>query len=78
MTVLLKLLIIASVVGILRSSGRFRNMSREFDEAALTSLRRIFSATEEAGYPAETILLLIAFTAVILTVTMAATGAFGQ
>jgi hypothetical protein len=52
MSVLLKLLIVVAVVSILRSSERFRSMSRDLDEAALDSLQKIMRASEECGYPA--------------------------
>ena len=78
MVVLLKLLIVVAVVGILRSSEKFRTMSREFDEAAFVSLKRIMRATEESGYPPKTILLLIAMTVITLMAMMASSGAFGR
>ena len=59
MIVLLKLLIVVAVVGLLRSSEKFRRISQEFDEAALVSLQRLVRASEESGYPPETVPLLI-------------------
>jgi hypothetical protein len=40
-------------------------MSREFDESAAVSLKRMMRATEESGYPPETIPFLIVLTTVI-------------
>ena len=78
MIVLLKLLVIVSVVAVLRSSEKFRTMSRELDEAALVSLRKIVRATEESGYPPEMIPLLIALSTVSFIAMMAASGLFGR
>jgi hypothetical protein len=65
MVVLWKLLIVAAVVGLLHTSEKFRTMSREFDESAAVSLKRMMRATEESGYPPETIPFLIVLTTVI-------------
>ena len=78
MIVLLKLLVVVSVVCILRSSEKFRTMSRELDEAALVSLQRIIYATEEAGYPAEMIPLLIALSTIAFIAMMTASELFGR
>ena len=78
MIVLLKLLIVVAVVSILRSSERFRTMSAELDESALASLRRLMLATEESGYPRETIPLLIAFSTITFIAMMMASGLFGR
>jgi hypothetical protein len=72
MSILLKLVIAVAVVGLLRCSQKFREMSRELDEAVFHSLKRIMHVTEESGYPRETILLLIVLTAVAV---LAMTGA---
>jgi hypothetical protein len=76
MIVLLKILIVVAVVGVLRSSERFRAMSTELDEAALASLRKLMLATEECGYPRETIPLLIAFSTITFIAMMMASGLF--
>src|SRR5262245_25049485 len=76
--VLLKLLIVVAVVGLLRSSERFRSMSTELDEAALASLRKLMLATEESGYPRETIPLLIAFSTITFIAMMVASGLFSR
>jgi hypothetical protein len=78
MMVLLKLLIVLAVVCLLRSSEKFRKMSSELDEAALVSLKRIMHATEESGYPPETVPLLIAFTTITFIAMMTASGLFGH
>ena len=74
MFVLLKLLIVVAVVSILRSSERFRAMSQELDEAALDSLQKIMRASEESGYPAELIPLMIALSAVMFMAMLAGLG----
>ena len=78
MIVLLKLLVVASVVSILRSFEKFRTMSRELDEAALFSLQRIVRATEESGYPAQMIPLLIALSTITFIAMMTASGLFSR
>lgn len=78
MIVLLKLLIVVAVVSILRSSESFRRMSAELDEAAVISLKKIMRATEESGYPPETIPLLIALTTIAVMAAMSASGFFGR
>ena len=74
MNVLLKLLIVVAVVSILRSSQKFRTMSRELDQAALDSLQKIMRASEESGYPAELIPLMIALSTVMFMAMMAGLG----
>lgn len=71
MIVLLKLLIVVAVVNLVRSSEKFRVMSREFDEAALGSLRSIMRVSEESGYAPGTIPLLIALSAIMFMAMMA-------
>lgn len=78
MIVLLKLLIVIAVVGLLRSSEKFRTMSREFDEAALVSLQRMMHATEESGYPPATIPVLIALSTITFIAMMSASGFFSR
>ena len=78
MVVFLKLLIIVAVVGLLRSSEKFKEMSRELDEAALVSLKRIMRATEESGYPPETVLVLIGLTVIAFMAITSAAGTFGR
>jgi hypothetical protein len=74
MNVLLKLLIVVAVVSILRSSQRFRTMSRELDQSALDSLQKIMRASEESGYPAELIPLMIALSTIMFMAMMAGLG----
>lgn len=78
MIVLLKLLIVAAVVSVLRSSESFRRMSAELDEAAVVSLKKIMRATEESGYPPEVIPLLIALSTIAVMAAMSASGLFGR
>ena len=78
MIVLLKLLIVVAVVGLLRSSEKFRRMSQEFDEAALVSLQRLVRASEESGYPPETVPLLIALSTITFIAMMIASGFFNH
>lgn len=61
--ILSKLLIAISIAGLLRCSQTFRNRSRETDEQVLAALKRIMHATEDCGYPAHTVPLLIILTA---------------
>ena len=63
MDVLAKLLIITAVLGLLRSSSKFRSMSREIDEQAFAAMKRLMVATEECGYPPQLIPLLMLLTA---------------
>ena len=51
MIVFLKILIVVAVVGLLRSSVWFRSMSRELDESAYSSIKKLMSVSEEYGYP---------------------------
>jgi hypothetical protein len=60
---LAKILMVISLVGILRTSGRFQSMSRELDEKAFAALNRIMNATEECGYPRSLIPVLMLLTA---------------
>jgi hypothetical protein len=78
MTIFLKLLMTLSVVGILRSSQRFRDMSQDLDEAAYASIRKIMRASEECGYPPETLPVLMMLTALLLTLSMAFTKLFAH
>jgi len=74
MNVLLKLLIVMAVVSILRSSQKFRTMSRELDQAALDSLQKIMRASEESGFPAELVPIMIALSTVMFMAMMAGLG----
>ena len=78
MAIFLKLLITVSVVGILRSSQRFRDMSQDLDEAAYASIRKIMLASEECGYPPETLPVLMMLTALLLTLSMTFTKLFAH
>ena len=76
MLILTKLLIIVAAVGLLRSSPAIQNMSRDLDEQAFAALRRIMRATEECGYPAPLIPLLILLTALSFMLSMYFTGLY--
>ncbi len=76
MDVFIKLVIIAAVVGILRSFQSFRSMSRELDERAFTALKRIMHATEECGYPPQLVPLLMLLTALSFMLSMYVTTAY--
>jgi len=73
-----KLLMAISLVGLLRTSARFRSMSRELDELAFAALKRIMNTTEEYGYPRELIPLLILLTALSFMLSMYFTAAGGR
>jgi hypothetical protein len=75
---LTKLLIIVAAVGLLRSSPAIQTMSREMDEQAFAALRRIMRATEECGYPASLIPLLILLTAFSFMLSMYVTGLYAR
>jgi len=75
---LAKILLVVAVVGILRSSSRFRSMSRELDEQALTALKRIMRATEECGYPPVLIPLLMLLTALTFLLSISFTTPYGR
>lgn len=75
MLTLMKFLIIACVVGMLRTSGRFQAMSRELDESALSALKRAMSAAEESGFHPETIPLLMLLTALAFIYAAITAGA---
>jgi hypothetical protein len=51
-------------------------MSRELDEQAFAALRRIMRVTEECGYPAPLIPLLILLTALSFMLSMYITGLY--
>jgi hypothetical protein len=74
--VLTKILIIVAAVGLLRSSPTIQSMSRDLDERAFAALRRIMHITEECGYPATLIPLLILLTAFSFMLSMYLTGLY--
>ena len=76
MLILAKILIIVAAVGLLRSSPTIQAMSRDWDEKAFTALRRIMRVTEECGYPAPLIPLLILLTAFSFMLSMYVTGLY--
>jgi hypothetical protein len=78
MLILLKLLFIASVVGTLWASPRYRHMSRQLDEATLSSIRRMMWAAEESGFPPEIVPLLIGLLALSFATSAIATTLFGR
>ena len=76
MLILTKILIIVAAVGLLRSSPAVREMSRDVDEQAFAALRRIMRATEDCGYPAPLIPLLILLTAFSFMLSMYVTALY--
>jgi len=76
MLFLTKILIIVAAVGLLRSSPTIQSMSRDFDERAFAALSRIMRITEECGYPATLIPLLILLTAFSFMLSMYVTGLY--
>ena len=76
MLILTKVFIIVAVVGLLRSSPGIQSMSREMDEQAFAALRRIMRVTEECGYPAPLIPILILLTAFSFMLSMYITGLY--
>jgi hypothetical protein len=74
--ILTKILIIVAAVGLFRSSPAIQTMSRDLDEQAFAALRRIMRATEECGYPAPLIPLLILLTAFSFMLSMYVTGLY--
>ena len=59
MIIFSKILIVVSVVGLLRCSETFRTGSRQFDEQVFAGLKRMMHVTEESGYPAQAVPLVI-------------------
>ncbi|HYR87213.1 MAG TPA: hypothetical protein VE422_24235 [Terriglobia bacterium] len=76
MIIFSKLLIVTALVGLIRTSGRFQNMSRELDEKAFAALKRIMHTSEEQGYPAELIPILMLLTALVFMLSGSVTAAF--
>jgi hypothetical protein len=74
----LKILIVLSAVGTLRSFERFRTMSRELDEAAFGSMKRIMRVAEESGYPPAVVPILMLLSAMTLMLVLGATAPFGR
>lgn len=77
MDIALKLVIAASLLGMLRSSERFREMSREVDESVILALKRFMLAAEESGFPPEIVPLLMILT-VVTFMFMVVTAAGGR
>jgi hypothetical protein len=59
----MKIMIVVCVVGMLRCSPRFQNMSRELDDTAIAAMKRLIQTAEESGFPPSTIPILILLTA---------------
>jgi phage shock protein PspC (stress-responsive transcriptional regulator) len=74
--VLIKLLIVACVLVLLRTSARFQSMSRELDDRAIAAVKRIMNAAEEYGYPPQLIPLLMLLTALSFMLSMYFTAAY--
>ena len=72
MDILLRLTIGICLIGMLRSSERFRQMSRDIDESVMIALKRFMNVAEESGFPREIVpvlLMLTALTFMFLVVT---------
>jgi hypothetical protein len=67
---LTKILIIVSLVGLLRSCEKFRTGSRQFDEQVFAALKRMMHASEEAGYPAQSVPLLLILSALFFMLSL--------
>ena len=74
MLILSKILIAVALVGLLRCSKKFRYMSRELDDQALTAIKKIMHVTEEHGYPPHLIPLLMLLTALSFMMSAYVTG----
>jgi len=70
---LMKLMIIACVIGMLRTSERFQSMSRELDASAMSALRRAMDAAEESGFPSVALPMLMLLSALIFMYAMVTT-----
>ena len=75
---LLRLLIVIAAVGTLHSFKRFRTMSRELDEAVLTSVKRIMHAAEDSGYPPAMVALLMILMTLAFMYATASIWAYGR
>ena len=74
MDIFLKLVMIGCVIGLLRTSEGFCQMSREVDERVYVALKRFMLAAEESGFPREIVpvlLVLTALTFMLVASTMA-------
>jgi len=74
MDIVLKLLVVVSVVGLLRSSKQFRTMSREVDESVMLALKRFMHAAEESGFPPEVVPFLVVVTVLTFMFLVATTA----
>jgi hypothetical protein len=78
METLVKFMFIAAVIGALHTVPQFRKMSRELDQSALNSLKKMMDSAEESGFPPEIVPLLIGLTALSFAVSGVLTTAFGR
>ena len=78
MELISKIVIALAVVGILRASNRFKSMSRELDESAMTALNKIMQLAEESGYPSESVPLLMLLTVMAFMLAMGITLGAGR
>jgi hypothetical protein len=74
MDILFRLIIGICLVGMLRSSERFREMSRDIDESVLIALKRFMHVAEESGFPREIVPLLLMLTVLTFMFMIATTG----
>ena len=78
MLILTKILIVALIVVMLRSSQRFQSMSREMDESAMTALKKFMYAAEEYGFPPQIIPWLMLLTALTFMFSQVVTTPVGR
>jgi hypothetical protein len=77
-SVLAKLMIVTAVVGLLRCSSQFRNMSRDLDNQAFSAIKRVMNAAEECGYPPQLVPLLMLLTALSFMLSLYFTMGVGR
>ena len=73
MDILLRLTIGICLIGMLRSSDRFRQMSRDIDEAVVIALKRFMNVAEDSGFPREIVPVLLMLTVLTFMFLVATT-----
>ena len=73
MEILLRLVIGVCLFGLLRSSERFRAISREVDDMVLLAVKRFMHVAEESGFPGEVIPILLMLTVLTFMFVLATT-----
>jgi hypothetical protein len=74
MDILLRLTIGICLIGMLRSSERFRQMSRDIDEAVIIVLKRFMNVAEDSGFPREIVPVFLVLTALTFMFLVVTTG----